>query len=179
MGVERPVPIHTALIARKVAMRISLIAAMSENRVIGRCGAIPWDVPADRRKFRELTMGHTLIMGRKTFQSIGRPLPGRRSIVLTRQKGFRGEGCLVAHDLLDALRMAGDGDEVFICGGEGVYREAIPLADRIYLTIVNGAYGGDAFFPSIPNAFIEVERKELAGPVFCTFFIYQRLSRQS
>ncbi|KAF0218882.1 MAG: dihydrofolate [Geobacteraceae bacterium] len=168
-------PVHAALGGRKVTMRISLIAAMSENRVIGRCGAIPWDVPADRKRFRELTTGHTLIMGRKTFESIGRPLPGRTTIILTRQGGYRACGCLVAHDLRSALLMAGDADEVFVCGGGEVYREVLPLAERVYVTIVHGEFEGDAFFPAIPDAFIEVERKEVEAPLPYTFITYQRL----
>lgn len=159
-------------------MHISIIAAMSENRVIGRRGVIPWDIPADRQRFKALTMGRPLIMGRKTFESIGHPLPGRTTIILTRQKEYRVEGCLIAHDLESALMMAGDADEVFICGGGEVYREALSRAERIYLTIVRGEYGGDAFFPAISDDFMEAGREEAEEPVPCVFLLYRRLTGQ-
>ena len=155
-------------------MIISIIAAMAENRVIGRDGAIPWDIPDDRRRFRELTMGHPIIMGRKTFESIGRPLPGRRNIILTRLREYRREGCCVVHSLADALAAAGGAEEVFICGGEELYRQALPLADRIYLTVVHGCCAGDAYFPPIPAEFIETERLDAGFEVLCTFILYQR-----
>src|SRR5512141_435338 len=103
-------------------MIVSIIVAMAENRVIGRGGGIPWNIPDDRRRFRELTMGHPVIMGRKTFESIGRPLSGRRNIILSRQPDYRGEGCCVVHSLEDALSVSAGADEVFICGGEELYR---------------------------------------------------------
>ena len=160
-------------------MHISIIAAMSENRVIGQRGSIPWDIPADRQRFKSLTMGHPLIMGRQTFESIGRPLPGRTTIILTRQREYRAEGCLVAPDLESALMMTGDADEVFICGGGEVYREALSRAERIYLTVVHGEYEGDAFFPAIPDDFLEAGREEAEEPVPCVFVIYRRLAGQS
>jgi dihydrofolate reductase len=155
-------------------MIISIIAAMAENRVIGRGGAIPWDIPADRRRFRELTMGHPVIIGRKTFESIGCQLPGRMNIILSRQQKFRANGCCVAQTLEDALRACTGADEVFICGGEELYRLALPLAERIYLTVVHGEWGGDAFFPPIPAEFVETERLESADEARCTFILYQR-----
>ncbi len=155
-------------------MIISIIAAMAENRVIGRDGAIPWDIPDDRRRFRELTMGHPIIMGRKTFESIGRPLPGRRNIILTRLPEYRREGCCVVHSLADALAAAGGADEVFICGGEELYRLALPLADRIYLTVVHRCCAGDAYFPPIPTEFVETERLDAGLEALCTFILYQR-----
>ncbi|HEY6871240.1 MAG TPA: dihydrofolate reductase [Geobacteraceae bacterium] len=154
---------------------ISLIAAMAENRVIGREGAIPWDLPEDRRRFRELTWGHPVIMGRRTFESIGRPLPGRRNIVITRQEGYRAPGCIVVHDLASALEAAGDADEVFICGGGELYREALPFASRIYLTVVHGEFDGDVLFPEIPAAeFREVERWPVRDTLQCEFVVYER-----
>jgi dihydrofolate reductase len=155
-------------------MIISIIAAMAENRVIGRGGAIPWDISDDRRRFRKLTMGHPIIMGRKTFESIGRPLPGRSNIILTRLPEYRSEGCCVVHSLADALAAAAGADEVFICGGEELYRLALPLADRIYLTVVHRCYAGDAYFPSIPTAFVETERLDAGFEAPCTFILYQR-----
>jgi dihydrofolate reductase len=152
-------------------MIVSLIAAMADNRVIGRDGGIPWDIPADRRRFRELTMGHTLIMGRKTYESIGRPLSGRRIVMLTRNREFTAPAVLVARDLAEALAACTGQDEVFICGGVEVYRQALGFADRIYLTVVHLEVAGDTSFPAIPAEFAEVGREELAGTIPpCTFF---------
>lgn len=158
-------------------MIISIIAAMAENRVIGRGGAIPWDIPDDRRRFRDLTMGHPVIMGRKTFESIGRPLAGRMNIILTRQPEYRKEDCRVVHSLADALASSAGADEVFICGGEEPYRLALPLADRIYLTVIHEFCAGDAFFPPIPAEFIETERSDAGSGAPCTFILYQRVEQ--
>jgi dihydrofolate reductase len=156
-------------------MIIYIIAAVADNRVIGRGGAIPWDIPADRRRFRELTMGHTVIMGRKTFESIGRPLAGRTNIILSRNEAFRADGCSVAGSLEDALLACPGADEVIICGGEGLYRQAIPLAAKIFLTVVHQDCDGDAFFPPIPAPFVETERSECEGGAPCTFIVYTRM----
>ena len=155
-------------------MIISIIAAMAENRVIGRDGAIPWDIPADRQRFRELTMGHPVVMGRKTFAAIGRPLPGRENIVLTRQPACRAEGCRVAPSLELALASCAGADEVFVCGGEDIYRQALAVADRIYLTVIHRECAGDTFFPPIPAEFVETERTEAGDGSPCTFILYQR-----
>jgi len=155
--------------------RISLIAAMAENRVIGREGAIPWDLPKDRRHFRELTWGHPVVMGRRTFETIGRPLPGRTNIVLTRQPDYVAPGCIVVHDLRDALEAAGEAAEVFILGGGEVYREALPVASRLYLTVVRGEVEGDVRFPEVPvGEFREVERREIDDTLPCTFVVFER-----
>ena len=130
-------------------MIISLIAAVAENGTIGRDGEIPWHLPEDFKLFKRITMGHHLIMGRKTFESIGTPLPGRTSIVLTRDASYKAEGCQVAVSLPEALeiaRKAGD-DEVFIIGGAGVYAQTLPLADRFYLSRVHANVRGDTVFP--------------------------------
>ncbi len=152
-------------------MIISIIAAMAKNRVIGKDGTMPWHIPEDLRRFRELTMGHTIIMGRRTFEQIGHPLPGRRNIILTRQLHYGAAGCLVLHSIADALGACADVDEVFICGGGDLYRQTISLADRIYLTVVDGEYAGDTFFPPVPREFAEIQRTE-AGP--CTFLLLHR-----
>lgn len=135
-------------------MIISLIAAVSENGVIGKDGGIPWRLPADLKLFKRLTMGHHLVVGRKTFASIGKALPGRKMIVLTRQKDYQPEGCQppacrVAHSLSEAIeiaRTAGE-DEIFIAGGAAVYAQSLPLADRLYLSQVHAEVEGDTFFP--------------------------------
>ena len=155
-------------------MIVSLIAAMAKNRVIGRGAAIPWHLPEDLRRFRELTWGHVLIMGRKTFESIGRPLPGRRTIILTRQLDYRVEGCQVARDLEEALAACAGEAEVFVCGGGEVYRQALNIADRIYLTILCREIAGDVVFPEIPENFLEVGREGLSGPEICEFVVFKK-----
>ena len=155
-----------------------MIAAMARNRVIGRDSALPWQIPADLRRFRDLTMGHTIVMGRKTYESIGAPLQGRQSIVVTRQKGYAATGCVVVHSLEEALAVAGSADEVFICGGGELYREALPLAERLYLTVVDLEVEGDTFFPELPpGAFVETGREEVAGEPSCTFLVLERVPR--
>jgi dihydrofolate reductase len=151
---------------------------MSENRVIGYKGTIPWDLPADRRRFRELTMGHPVIMGRKTFESIGRPLDGRRNIVISRRSEFRASGCVVAASLEDAVSICADAGEIFICGGESIYRRALPLADNIYLTVVRVVCDGDVFFPQIPDCFVETDRLEAGDGISCAFIRYRRRAGQ-
>jgi len=133
-------------------MIINLIAAMSSNRVIGSQGTIPWHIPEDMRHFRELTTGHTLIMGRRTYESIGRALPGRVSIIVTGQADYFAAGCLTASSLDEALRLAAPSAQVFICGGGELYRQALPLTARIYLTVIDEIVAGDTTFPEIPVA---------------------------
>jgi dihydrofolate reductase len=131
---------------------LSLIVAMSENRVIGRNGRLPWHLSSDLRRFKQLTLGHHLLMGRKTFEAIGRLLPGRTSVVITRQTGYAAAGALVAGGLDEAVRLtAGDG-EAFVIGGAEVYRLALPSADRIFLTLIHAELEGDTFFPAWDEA---------------------------
>jgi len=122
---------------------------MDEKRGIGVEGRLPWHLPADLKRFKSLTMGHHLIMGRKTFESIGRPLPGRTTIIVTRDQGFQPEGCLVAHSLETALEFARLDleDEVFVIGGAEIFVQAIESADRIYLTQVHTSLPADVYFP--------------------------------
>jgi dihydrofolate reductase len=136
-------------------MQISLIAAMGENGVIGAGGRIPWHLPADLKHFKDLTTGHPVIMGRKTFESIGRPLPGRTNIILTHDTGYHREGTMVVSTIdgaLVAASAATGGDEVFVIGGAEIYASFLSRADRIYLTGVAGSFEGDAFFPSLNEA---------------------------
>lgn len=128
-------------------MTLSLIVAMSENGVIGRDGDLPWRLSADLRRFKKITMGHTIVMGRKTHESIGRLLPGRTSVVVTRQENYDAGGALVAGDLDGAIRLSSDDSEVFIIGGAEIYRTAIEHVDRIYLTRVHAEINGDTLFP--------------------------------
>ena len=128
-------------------MRLSLIVATSPEGVIGAKGQLPWRLSADLQRFRRLTMGHAIIMGRRTFQSIGRPLPGRRSIVVSRQAEYRPEGVEVVDSLGSALELVRDDDEAFVIGGAEIYEQAFPFADRIYHTRVHAAVEGDVRFP--------------------------------
>lgn len=134
-------------------MRLSLVAAVAENGVIGREGDLPWHLPEDLKAFKRRTVGHTLVMGRKTFDSIGRPLPRRRSVVLSRNPELEIPGAETAGSLEEALeRLAGE-EEVFVVGGAEVYRRALPKADRLLLTRVHASVEGDTFFPEIdPDA---------------------------
>ena len=131
---------------------ISLIVAASENNVIGAQGDLPWRLSADLRRFKEITMGKPIVMGRKTYESIGRPLPGRRNIVLTRQSGYEAEGCDVVDSPEAAIEAAGDADEIMIIGGSHIYRAFLPRADRIYMTRVHADVDGDTWFPELPES---------------------------
>lgn len=155
-------------------MIISLIAAMAENGVIGRGNAMPWNIASDRALFRRRTMGHPVIFGRKTFESIGFALEGRRNIVLSRQPHFRSPGIIVVPSLEAAFASCGNAAEAFICGGEQVFRQTIFSADRIYLTLIHRSYEGDAFFPSIPDSFIEKERFPVRDQIPYTLLLYER-----
>ncbi|MEJ5360111.1 MAG: dihydrofolate reductase [Desulfobacterales bacterium] len=156
-------------------MRLSLIAAVAEGGVIGRAGTIPWKVPGEQRLFRRITYGHTLIMGRKTFEDIGRPLPGRLNIVVSRNPAYRPEGCLRAESLEQALALRPQQEsEVFVIGGAELFRRALPLADRIYLTEIPLKVEGDVFFPEIPGDFTLTETRAFAGPCPYTLKIYDR-----
>ena len=126
--------------------RISFVVAFDRNKAIGKNGGLPWRLPDDMRRVRELTMGKPLIMGRRTYESIGRPLRGRTNIVLTRDRAFHPDGVLVAPTPEEALALAGDAPEVIVFGGAEVFRHFLPMADRIYLTQVDADVGGDTYF---------------------------------
>ena len=130
-------------------MKISIIVAASENNVIGVAGELPWRLSSDLQHFKATTMGKPIVMGRKTWDSIGRPLPGRQNIVITRQAGYVAEGCDVVASLAEAAEAAGDENEIMVIGGSEIYSLALPLADRLYMTRVHAAVDGDAFFPEI------------------------------
>ena len=123
---------------------------MGNNRVIGQANQLPWRLPADLKYFKSATMGKAMIMGRKTYETIGRPLPGRKNIILTRDKSYQAEGCLVVHSVESALKEAGDG-EVMIIGGGQMYKQFLPLAGRIYVTQIDSEFEGDTFFPTLNN----------------------------
>jgi dihydrofolate reductase len=171
--------VNSAEIYKRVEMRISLIAAMAENRVIGSGGSIPWKIPGEQKLFKRITLGHAVIMGRRTFESIGRPLPGRTNIVVSRRPGFQPGGCLVASGLAAALALCPAGEEeTFIIGGGQLYREAMPITDRIYLTVVPVAVDGDTFFPEIPaDVFAITSAERIPGPPAYDLLIYDRIRR--
>lgn len=125
---------------------------MARNRVIGRDNQLPWKLPADLAYFKQVTMGHPIVMGRRTFESIGRPLPGRLNIVVSRNPEFRAPGCTVVNSLEAAWRVAGDAAEVSVIGGTSLFAEVLPLADRIHLTEVGADVPGDTYFPEFDRS---------------------------
>jgi dihydrofolate reductase len=162
-------------------MRVSLIAAVAANRVIGRDNQLPWRLPEDLRRFKRLTMGRTLVMGRKTFDSIGRPLPGRSTVVITRQPGYAPPGVTVAHSVDEALALA-QGDEVFVAGGEEIFRQTIGRADRLYLTWIYAELPGDTRFPDFDEREWRIVEREDHGPegevpYAYSFVVYDRNGR--
>lgn len=130
-------------------MRISLVVAVAENRVIGRDNQLPWRLPADLRRFKQLTMGHPIVMGRKTHQSLGRALPGRTNIVVTRQENYSAPDCIVVQSIDEALSCVSGAKEVFFIGGAEIFAEILPRADRLYVTLIHAEFEGDAYFPQV------------------------------
>ena len=157
---------------------ISVIVAVAENGTIGDNNTLLWHITEDMKRFRQLTMGHPVVMGRKTYDSLGRPLPNRRNVVISRQD-LAIEGCEVAHSLEEALALFQAEEEVFIIGGAQIYAEAMPVADRFYLTVVEHPYEGDTLFPAwnpLDWQLIELERFEQgsAYPYPFRFETYER-----
>jgi dihydrofolate reductase len=139
--------------------RISIIVAMARNRTIGVNNTLPWRCPEDLKHFKSLTMGHHMIMGRKTFDSIGKPLPGRTTVVVTRNRELKIDGCIVTHTLDEAIKACAGDEEIFIVGGAELYTQALPLADTIYLTEIQQDVTGDAHFPEFKqNKWQEISR---------------------
>lgn len=129
-------------------MRRSLVVAVARNGVIGRDNALPWKLPEDLAYFKRVTMGSPVVMGRRTYESIGKPLPGRLNIVVTRDRNYRAAGCTVVHSLDEAWRAAGDAPDVFVIGGTSLFEETLPYADVIHLTEVDANVEGDTYFPA-------------------------------
>jgi dihydrofolate reductase len=160
-------------------MRLSAIVAMASNRVIGVNNQLPWRLPADLARFKRLTMGHTLVMGRKTYESIGRPLPGRTTIVMTRQRDYAPQGVKVAHAVDEALALAQGDDEVFIIGGAELFAQTMDRLDRLYLTLIEREFPGDTSFPEVDLStwkLIEQEHHPAPTPEALpyTFLTYER-----
>ena len=144
--------------------RLTIIAAVARNGVIGHRGGMPWHLPGELAQFKATTLGHTLVMGRATFDSIGRALPGRRTIVITRNPTWHHAGVETAHSFADALALAGPGDEVFAAGGAQIYELALPFAQRLVITEVDAEPEGDTWFPSWARAdWVEVRREAHDG----------------
>jgi dihydrofolate reductase len=142
-------------------MKLSIIVAASRNNVIGKDNQLIWRLSADLKRFKALSTGHTIIKGRKTFDSIGKPLPNRTSVIITRQEDYKQEGCIVVHSLEEALEAVKDQEKVFIIGGGTIYKEAIDKADELYLTLVHHEFDGDTFFPEVkPEQWESVARQD-------------------
>lgn len=158
--------------------RIALIAALAANRVIGRDNKMPWHLPEDLKRFKTLTLGHPVIMGRKTFESLGKPLPGRQNIVISRGGFSPPQGVVTVSSLEEAVEVAGaapGADEIFVIGGGQIYEAALPLADRLYLTILADAVEGDAFFPAWDTKkYREIQRESRSEPRGFSFVTLER-----
>jgi dihydrofolate reductase len=160
-------------------MIVSLIVATDRNGLVGRANELPWHLPADLKHFRAITMGKPIIMGRKTQESIGKPLPGRSNIVITRDRNFQAPGCTVVHSVEAALAAAENAEEVMIIGGARLYEQLLPQADRIYLTRIDHEFEGDTWFPEWqPGQWKEVEREDHVpddrNPYHYSFLILER-----
>lgn len=158
---------------------LSIIVAMAKNRTIGINNTLPWRVPADLQHFRKLTMGHHLIMGRKTFDSIGKPLPGRTTIVLSRDRNSKIDGCIVVHSLQEAIAACASDPQIFVVGGADIYAQALDLADTLYITEIQQDVSGDAWFPEFERSeWLEVAREihsqETPEPLEYHFVEYRR-----
>lgn len=141
-------------------LRIAILVAMASNRVIGQKNALPWHLPADLKHFKALTMGHGIIMGRKTYESIGRPLPGRLNVIITHQKNYHVNGAIVVHSIDDAVQVCRDEKEIggksFVIGGAEIYQQTLSLCHRMYITEIQRCFEGDAYFPEFdPEEWIE------------------------
>ena len=159
--------------------RVSLIAALAQNRVIGIENRLPWKLPEDLAHFKALTLGHPILMGRKTFESLGRPLPSRRNIVISRNADYQPVGCEIATSISAAIDLCADAEEIFFIGGAELYKQVLPIVDRLYLTEVQIEAQGDAWFPEFDRArFSEISREHHVGEkgdaLRFDFVVYER-----
>ncbi|MEW5764881.1 MAG: dihydrofolate reductase [Acidobacteriota bacterium] len=157
-------------------MRLTLVAAVAQDRTLGSGGRIPWHIPGDQARFRDLTWGRPVLMGRKTWESLpAKPLPGRENVVLSRDSSFAPRGARLAHSLEEALGPYAEQEgDVFVIGGADLFAQTLPLAARLVLTEVPGRFGGDAVFPPIPADFEIVSRQEHPGPPPCAVVVLER-----
>ncbi|MFH1714486.1 MAG: dihydrofolate reductase [Candidatus Nealsonbacteria bacterium] len=159
---------------------ISIIVAIGKKNVIGINNSLPWDLPADMEHFHKMTKGKPVLMGQRTFESISKPLPGRINAILTLDKNFSYEGCLIFYSIEEALEGLKEYPEIMICGGVSIYKQFLPLADRMYLTFIDGEFEGDAFFPEIDySQWKETERIEKKADnqnqYNCAFVTFNRI----
>ena len=153
---------------------LAMVAAVAKNRVIGRAGRLPWRIPGEQKRFRELTLGNVVLMTRRAYQEIGRPLPGRETVVLSRDPDYTAPGCLVSASLPSALALFPDRD-IYIAGGSALYAEALPLAQTLYLTELEAEFAGDSFFPEFdPEDFIRLAEPLVGGPIPYRYVTYLR-----
>ncbi len=157
--------------------RLSMIVAVDETRAIGKDNRLLWNIPDDLKRFKELTTGHTVIMGENTYYSIGRPLPNRTNIVVTLNQSLELPGCIVAHSIDEAFQMAREqeSEEVFVIGGASIYKQCLPLIERLYLTLVQGTHEADTFFPEYGEfKKIVSEEKGMSSEYQYTYFVLER-----
>lgn len=155
---------------------IAIVVAYAQNRVIGKDGKIPWNLPDEKHRFRDLTTGQAVVMGRRTYAEIGRPLPNRRNIILSRDPGFCAPGCLRAASLAEAVSLAeAEGLDLYVSGGARVYQEALPLADKLYITEIDCRIAGDTFFPPFDETLYTRETvRRCPGVIPYTYLTYTR-----
>lgn len=154
---------------------LSIIAAISKNNVLGNKGIIPWHIKGEQKRFKELTTDNTIIMGRKSFEEIGKPLPGRKTILISSTLSITADNCTTVASLSAALNTVKGEKEVFIAGGGRVYKEAMPFVDRIYLTVIETEVEGDTFFPEIDfTLFNKIYEEKIEGDIPYTYYTYER-----
>lgn len=163
-------------------MIISIIAAMGEHREIGIENRLPWKLPADMQWFRRHTLGKPVLMGRNTYESIGKPLPGRQNIILTRERNYQVEGAQVVHHLEEAISAADGAEELMVIGGAALYEQLLPMADRLYQTLVHARFPADSWFPDYTRGhWKQIERTDRpadeGNPFACSFIILERVQQ--
>ena len=161
-------------------MIVSIIVAMDINRVIGKDNQLPWRLPRELQYVKKTTMGHPIILGRKNYESIGRPLPGRRNIILTRDENFSAEGCEIAHSIEEVYKLCENEEEIFIFGGEQIYKLFLEDTDKLYVTVIHHEFEGDTFFPEIDwtkwkEVFVEQGITDEKNPYEYYYHVYDRL----
>lgn len=163
-------------------MKISLIVAMDQNGVIGKDNQLPWHLPNDLKHVKEITTGHAIVLGRKNYESIGKPLPNRTNIILTRDKNYSAEGCVVLHSVEEVLNYCKDKDEIFIFGGAEIYALFMPYVEKMYITKIYHEFDGDVYFPEInwQEWGIKIKSKGIRDekkPYFYEYLIYERIKK--
>lgn len=157
---------------------ISIIFAMDRNRLIGKNNSLPWHLPGDLAYFKKVTLGHAVIMGRKTYESIGRPLPGRRNVIVTRNQDYTADGCTICRSIGEALDLCSD-EEAFVIGGADIYSKFLPYADRLYITLIDQEFEGDTYFPEIDYSVWKLVSRTMGeknekNPYTYSFLVYEK-----